>query len=96
MLGVKMSLCQKVRCPNVGESNRDLTFNIPEEKIQNIKAVIGKVRGQGKKVKVRLLAQLVGKLHAVRLATGPIVSVLTRSLYHVWWTRLPGGAPRSR
>ena len=34
---------------------RDLTFNIPEEKIHNIRAVIGKVRGQGKRVKVKLL-----------------------------------------
>ena len=34
-----------------------------------------------KRVKVKLVARLVGKLQAVRLATGPIVAVLTRSLY---------------
>ena len=41
------------------------------------------MRGKGKQVKVKLLARLVGKLQAMRLATGPIVAVLTRSLYCV-------------
>ena len=63
--------------------SRDYTFNIPEEKINNIKAVIDQVRKEGRKVKVKLVARLIGKLQAVRLATGPIVAVLTRSLTHV-------------
>ena len=76
-------LAQVCRFLGLNIDSRDLTSNIPEEKILNIKSVIDKVRGQGKKVKVKLVAQLVGKLQAVRLATGPIVAVLTRSLYHV-------------
>ena len=62
---------------------RDYTFNIPDEKIEDIKSVIFQVKKEGKQVKVKLLAKLIGKLQAVRLATGPIVAVLTRSLYHV-------------
>ena len=62
--------------------SRDLTFNIPDDKIIKIKAVIAEVRARGK-VKVKLLAKVVGMLQSVRLATGPIVAVLTRSLYHV-------------
>ena len=60
--------------------SRDLTFNIPDCKIQDIKSLIAEVRAR-KRVKVKLVARLVGKLQAVRLATGPIVAVLTRSLY---------------
>ena len=33
--------------------------------------------------KVRVLASFVGLLQSVRLATGPIVSVMTRSIYHL-------------
>ena len=60
--------------------SRDLTFNIPESKVQDIKSLIAEVRARSR-VKVKLVARLVGKLQAVRLATGPIVAVLTRSLY---------------
>ena len=59
--------------------SRDLTFNIPDSKVQDIKALIAEIRAR-KRVKVKLVARLVGKLQAVRLATGPIVAVLTRSL----------------
>ena len=71
--------------------SRDFTFNIPSEKVDNIKAVIGQVRNEGSRIKVKLVARLIGKLQAVRLATGPIVAVLTRSLTHVVAT-----APRWR
>ena len=60
--------------------SRDMSFNIPEGKIQDIKSVIAEIRAR-RRVKVKLVARLVVKLQAVRLATGPIVAVLTRSLY---------------
>ena len=60
--------------------SRDLTFNIPDYKIQDIKSLIAELRARTR-VKVKLVARLVGKLQAVRLATGPIVAILTRSLY---------------
>ena len=61
---------------------RDLTFNIPEEKILKI---ISRCKGllSRKWLKVKQVASLVGLLHSVSRATGPIVSVLTRSLYSV-------------
>ena len=62
--------------------SRDLTFNIPKDKIAKIQAVISEVQARGK-VHVKAIAKLVGMLQSVRLATGPIVAVLTRSLYHV-------------
>ena len=61
---------------------RDLTFNIPMDKIENIE-------GRAKELlrrkfnKVRVLASFIGMLQSVRLATGPIVSVMTRSLYYL-------------
>ena len=57
-----------------------MTFNIPEDKIEKIVQLAKKVLKM-RKVKVRLVASLVGLLQSVRLATGPIVSVMTRSLY---------------
>ena len=67
---------------------RDMTFNIPKDKIDKIQDVISEVRARSR-VHVKALAKLVGMLQSVRLATGPIVAVLTRSLYHV-----VGEAPR--
>ena len=60
--------------------SRDMSFNIPQDKIQDIKSLIAEIKPR-RKVKVKLVARLVGKLQAVRLATGPIVAILTRSLY---------------
>ena len=54
-----------------------MTFNIPEDKVSDIAALAADIL-QKRKVKVRLLARLVGKLQSVRLATGPIVSIMTR------------------
>jgi hypothetical protein len=62
--------------------SRDLTFNIPKDKIAKIQDVISEVQARSR-VHVKALAKLVGMLQSVRLATGPIVAVLTRSLYHV-------------
>ena len=60
--------------------SRDLTFNIPGDKLESIKARARQILGR-KFNKVRVLASFVGVLQSVRLATGPIVSVMTRSLY---------------
>ena len=61
--------------------SRDLTFNIPLDKKEAIKSHLLYLKTL-KRIKVKNLASLVGKLQSVRLATGPIVSVMTRSLYH--------------
>ena len=61
---------------------RDLTFSIPADKVTNIVALCKQLLSMDRsRVRVRELASLVGKLQAVRLATGPIVSIMTRSLY---------------
>ena len=60
--------------------SRDLTFNIPEDKIEKIERKASDLLGR-KFNKVRKVASLVGLLQSVRRATGPIVSVFTRSLY---------------
>ena len=62
--------------------SRDLTFNIPEDKLLKIESKAAKIF-KSKTIKVRILASFVGLLQSVRLATGPIVSVMTRSLYHL-------------
>ena len=61
--------------------SRDLTFNIPQDKIEKIKSVAVEILAR-KRIKVKLLARFVGMLQSVKLATGPIVAVMTRSLYH--------------
>ena len=54
----------------------DLTFNIPADKLEKTKSRLGLVKMQ-KAWGVRDLARVVGTLQLVRLATGPIVSVMT-------------------
>ena len=61
--------------------SRDLTFNIPEDKLESIQSKAGEMLKR-KMNKVRIIASFVGLLQSVRLATGPIVSVMTRSLYY--------------
>ena len=61
----------------------DMCFQIPEDKLLHIMKLlteVGKAMGK-RRIKVKTLARLLGTLQAVRLATGPIVSVMTRSLY---------------
>ena len=60
--------------------SRDLTFNIPEDKIEKIERKASDLLSR-KFNKVRKIASLVGLLQSVRRATGPMVSVFTRSLY---------------
>ena len=61
---------------------RDLTFSIPADKDANIVALYKQLLSMDRsRVRVRELATLVNKLQAVRLATRPIVSIMTRSLY---------------
>ena len=57
-----------------------MTFSIPADKVTNI---VDLCRGlvSRSRVRVKELASVVGKLQSVRLATGPIVSIMTRSLY---------------
>ena len=62
--------------------SRDLTFNILEDKLIQIEARAKEILRR-KFNKVRILAGFVGFLQSVRHATGPIVSVMTRSLYFV-------------
>ena len=73
---------QIVRFLGLEIDSRDLTFNIPADKIVKIKSLAAEIKARSR-VKVKLLARLVGMLQAVKPATGPIVAVLTRSLYHV-------------
>ena len=75
-------LTQIVRFLGLEIDSRDLTFNIPADKIVKIKSLAAEIKARSR-VKVKLLARLVGMLQAVKSATGPIVAVLTRSLYHV-------------
>ena len=56
-----------------------MCFRIPKDKIAVIQERLKKVKTR--RAMARELARLVGTLQAVRLATGPIVSVMTRSLY---------------
>ena len=60
--------------------SRDMTFNIPEDKLIIIESKAREILRR-KFNKVRILASFVGLLQSIRLASGPIVSVLTRSLY---------------
>ena len=62
--------------------SRDLTFNIPEDKLQKIERKATELLKR-KSLKVQALASFVGLLQSVRLATGPIVSIMTRSLYYL-------------
>ena len=59
---------------------RDCTFNVPEEKLVKIEAGCKELL-RSKKVKARRLAAVLGLLQSVRPATGPILSILTRSSY---------------
>ena len=58
---------------------RDLTFSIPADKVTGIVALCRQLLGQ-RNVRVKELAKLAGMLQAVRLATGPIVAIMTRSM----------------
>ena len=70
---------QVVRFLGLLIDSRDLSFSIPEDKVEKI--VMGcKVLLAKKWIKVRKVASLVGLLQSVRLATGPIVAIMTRSL----------------
>ena len=60
--------------------SRDLTFNIPSEKMESIRSRAEEILSR-RLNKVKVVASLVGLLQSVRLATGPIVGVMTRSLY---------------
>ena len=72
---------QVVRFLGLMIDSRDLTFSVPEDK--QVKIVGGcKELLSRTWCKVRKVASLVGRLQSVRLATGPIVAVMTRSLNH--------------
>ena len=73
---------QIVRFLGLEIDSRDLTFNIPADRIVKIKSLAAEIKARSR-VKVKLLARLVGMLQAVKPATGPIMAVLTRLLYHV-------------
>ena len=60
--------------------SRDMTFNIPEDKLIVIETKAKEIIKR-KFNKVRILASFVGLLQSIRMASGPIVSVMTRSLY---------------
>ena len=64
--------------------SRDMTFNISKDKLEKIRDNLEALRRgmrRGKIVGIRKVAQVVGLLQSVRLATGPIVAIMTRSLY---------------
>ena len=62
--------------------SRDMTFNIPSDKLESIISRANEILKR-RFNKVRNLASFVGLLQSVRLATGPIVSVMTRSVYYL-------------
>ena len=68
--------------------SRDCTFNIPEDKLVKIEAGCMELL-RSRRIKARRLAAVLGLLQSVRPATGPILSILTRSSYAV-----VQGAPR--
>ena len=72
---------QSVKFLGLIVDSRDLTFSIPEDKLVRIVESCGELL-RAKWVKVRKIAAVVGLIQSVRRATGPIVSVLTRSLNH--------------
>ena len=64
--------------------SREITFNIPKDKLEKIREKLEALRRgmwRGKRGGVRKVAQVVGLLQSVRLATEPIVAILTRVLY---------------
>ena len=62
--------------------SKDLTFNIQDDKLN---AISKKLKYLEKRdwVHVKLLAKVVGTLQSLRLATGPLIAVKTRSLYYI-------------
>ena len=60
--------------------SRDMTFNIPACKLEKIKSRLELVKAR-RTCRVRELAREVGTLQSVHLPTGPIVTVMTQSLY---------------
>ena len=74
---------QRCRFLGLEINSQDLTFNIPEDKLKSITEACLDLRKMKGWVSVRRVARVVGLLQSVRLAVGPLVSVLTRSLYHL-------------
>ena len=79
-LGLIVDSRYKTGCNVVFSVFRDLTFSIPADKVTGIVALCRQLLGQ-RNVRVKELAKLAGMLQAVRLATGPIVAIMTRSMY---------------
>ena len=61
-------------------NSEDMTFSIPSEKQDTILRRIGEIKGR-RKVKVKQVARVIGTLQSVSRATGPVVRIMTRSLY---------------
>ena len=73
---------QLVRFLGLNIDSRDLSYNIPEDKLREIKLKLKKLQSFGyHQVHVKQLAKVVGTLQSLRLATGPLIAVMTRSLY---------------
>ena len=60
----------------------DMVFKIPEDKIKKMLVMMSQLAAR-QRLRVKAVARLLGTLQSVRLATGPLVQVMTRSLYHV-------------
>ena len=71
---------QEVKYLGLVIDSRDMTFNIHKEKQDTIISRIREIKGR-RKVKVKAVARVVGTLQSVGRATGPIVRIMTRSLY---------------
>ena len=61
-------------------NSEDMTFQIPSKKQETIIRRIGEIKGR-RKVKIRQVARVIGTLQSVARATGPVVRIMTRSLY---------------
>ena len=71
---------QEVKYLGLVINSKEMTFNIPVEKQESIIGRIREIKGR-RKVKVKAVARVIGTLQSVGRATGPIVRIMTRSLY---------------
>ena len=71
---------QECRLLGLDIDSKDMTFNIPKDNMVKIMEKLKAVRRR--RLTAKKVAQLVGLLQCMRLATGPIMAIMTRSLYY--------------
>ena len=71
---------QEVRFLGLLVNTVEMCFKIPEDKMEKIKGMLDGVAAR-QRIKVKILARLLGTLQSVRLATGPLVQVFLGRRY---------------